>query len=119
MPILYGISNCDTVRKARRWLDEHGIDYRFHDVRRDGLDRKVLQDWEQKLGWEQLLNRRGTTWRKLPETVRDCIDGATALQIMLEQPAIIKRPVLDDSRQLHLGFSTESYRSIFRVKDSA
>jgi arsenate reductase len=119
MPILYGISNCDTVRKARRWLDEHGIDYRFHDVRRDGLDRKMLQDWEQQLGWEQLLNRRGTTWRKLPGAVRDSIDGASALQIMLEQPAIIKRPVLDDNRQLHLGFSAGSYRSIFRVKDSA
>ena len=66
MTILYGISNCDTVRKARRWLTEHGIDYRFHDLRRDGLDSRMLRAWERQLGWEQMLNRRGTTWRKLP-----------------------------------------------------
>ncbi|MDH3979986.1 MAG: ArsC family reductase [Gammaproteobacteria bacterium] len=119
MTTLYGISNCDTVRKARHWLNEQGIDYRFHDLRRDGLDSKMLRGWERQLGWEQLLNRRGTTWRKLPAAVRDSIDGSSALKIMLEQPAIIKRPLLDDHGQLHLGFSTESYRSIFRVKDSA
>jgi Spx/MgsR family transcriptional regulator len=119
MTTLYGIGNCDTVRKARRWMDGHGIDYRFHDVRRDGLDREMLQDWERQLGWEQLLNRRGTTWRKLPEAVRECIDRSTALDIMLEQPAIIRRPLLDDGKQLHLGFSTDSYRCVFRIKDSA
>jgi Spx/MgsR family transcriptional regulator len=119
MATLYGISNCDTVRKARRWLDGHGVDYRFHDVRRDGLDSKMLQDWEQQLGWEQLLNRRGTSWRKLPEDVRNSIDKTTAMRIMQEHPAIISRPVLDDGSQLHLGFSIDNYRSIFRVKDRA
>ena len=118
MTILYGISNCDTVRKARRWLDEHGIDYRFHDLRRDGLDGKLLQAWEQQLGWEQLLNRRGTTWRKLPENVRNNINKTGAMRIMKEQPAIIRRPVLARGKRLHAGFSNDDYRSIFRVKDS-
>jgi arsenate reductase len=119
MTTLYGISNCDTVRKARRWLDGHGVDYRFHDLRRDGLDRKMLQHWEQRLGWEQLLNRRGSTWRKLPGDVRDSIDRSSALRIMLEQPSIIRRPVLNDESLLHLGFSATDYSSIFRIKDSA
>ena len=119
MTTLYGISNCDTVRKARRWLDGHGVDYRFHDLRRDGLGRKMLQHWEQRLGWEQLLNRRGSSWRKLPEEVRDSIDRSSALRIMQQQPSIIRRPLLDDGRQLHVGFSTGNYGSIFRIKDSA
>ena len=119
MTTLYGIGNCDTVRKARRWMDGHGIDYRFHDTRRDGLDSKMLQEWERQLGWEQLLNRRGTSWRKLPDSVRDSIDRTGALRIMLEQPAIIRRPLLDEGGRLHLGFSADAYRSVFRIKDSA
>jgi arsenate reductase len=119
MTTLYGISNCDTVRKARRWLDGHGVDYRFHDLRRDGLDRKMLQHWEQRLGWEQLLNRRGSTWRKLPETVRDGIGKSTALRIMQEQPSIIRRPLLEHGKQLHAGFNAGEYSTIFGTKDSA
>ena len=113
MTTLYGIRNCDTVRKARRWLDDHGVDYRFHDLRSDGLDRKTLQAWEKQLGWEQLLNRRGTTWRKLPQKTRDGIDRTQAVAVMLEQPAIIKRPVLALDGHFHVGFSTDSWQEIF------
>ena len=113
MTTLYGIKNCDTVRKARRWLDEHDVAYTFHDLRSDGLDRKILEGWEQTLGWEQLLNRRGTTWRKLPAPEREAINRSRALKLMLDQPAIIKRPLLAVNRQLHLGFSADTYQDIF------
>ena len=116
MTTLYGIRNCDTIRKARRWLDENGIDYRFHDVRADGITRAELQHWMQSLDWEDLLNRRGTTWRKLPEPVRNSINKTTATRIMLDNPAIIKRPVLARGNALHIGFSADSYQSIFRIK---
>jgi arsenate reductase len=115
MTILYGIKNCDTVRKARRWLKEHDIEYRFHDVREDGISKTRLNTWIRALGWEQLLNRRGTTWRRLPATTRDNIDRASATSVMLEQPAIIKRPVLEHEQQLYLGFSEASYAEIFRA----
>jgi Spx/MgsR family transcriptional regulator len=118
MTTLYGIRNCDTIRKARRWLDENGIDYRFHDVRADGITRADLQHWMQSLDWEDLLNRRGTTWRKLPESVRNGINKTTATSIMLDNPAIIRRPVLACGNKLHLGFSTDRYRSIFQKKTS-
>ncbi|MDX1698499.1 MAG: ArsC/Spx/MgsR family protein, partial [Thiohalobacterales bacterium] len=87
--------------------------YRFHDLRSDGLDRKTLQAWEKQLGWEQLLNRRGTTWRKLPQKTRDGIDRTQAVAVMLEQPAIIKRPVLALDGHFHVGFSTDSWQEIF------
>jgi Spx/MgsR family transcriptional regulator len=110
---LYGIKNCDTIRKARRWLDDNDVDYSFHDVRTDGLDKQMLQGWEKQLGWEQLLNRRGTTWRGLPNAVRDNVNRTSAVQIMLEHPAIIKRPLLVVGKKLYLGFSTDNYREIF------
>ncbi len=113
MITLYGIRNCDTMKKARRWLDEHGIDYRFHDYRKDGLEREQLEAWVDELGWEALLNRRGTTWRKLPEQVRNSIDRDTAIDIMLEHPAIIKRPLLDLGTQRHVGFSPDTYTALF------
>jgi len=113
MTTLYGIRNCDTMRKARRWLDGHDVDYVFHDVRSDGLDRATLRAWIAELGWEQLLNRRGTTWRKLPETVRATVNRTAAEGIMLEHPASIKRPVLEHSGRLYLGFSADSYQAIF------
>ena len=113
MVTLYGIRNCDTVRKARRWLDNNGIEYHFHDVRSDGLSKSVLNQWIRELGWEQLLNRRGTTWRKLPENTRETINKTVALGIMLEHPAIIKRPVLDIEKCFHLGFSEDHYQDLF------
>lgn len=113
MTTLYGIRNCDTIKKARRWLEENGVDYHFHDVREDGLSDAMLKAWVKKLDWEALLNRRGTTWRRLPASVRENIDRKGALTIMLQQPAIIKRPLLDYRKQLYLGFSAERYATIF------
>jgi len=110
---IFGISNCDTVRKARRWLDGHGVEYTFHDVRKDGLSRTQLENWVQALGWENLLNRRGATWRKLPESVREGIDRRAAVKLMLEQPAMIRRPLLDLDSTLHLGFSEAAYNDLF------
>jgi arsenate reductase (glutaredoxin) len=111
-PVLYGIKNCDTVRKARHWLDEHGVEYRFHDFRADGLDLDRLSAWTAELGWETLLNRRGTTWRRLPEEQRTGLDESRALALMLEQPTLIKRPVLDMGQQRHIGFDAERYASL-------
>ena len=108
-PVLYGIKNCDTVRKTRRWLDEHGVEYRFHDFRADGLDPGQLHAWASELGWEALLNRRGTTWRQLPEGQRSNLDEPRALALMLAQPALIKRPVLDLGTQRLIGFDDKCY----------
>ena len=119
MTTLYGIKNCDTIKKARRWLEANGIEYRFHDVRTDGISRADLQDWMKTLDWENLLNRRGTSWRKLPESARNSINKTSATSIMLDNPAIIKRPVLAHRNTPYLGFSVDSYQSIFRVKESA
>ena len=83
---LYGIKNCDTVKKARKWLDEHGIDHEFHDFRKDGLDDTLLSNWETAIGWDALINRRGTTWRKLPEEVRDTISAQSAHDIATDVP---------------------------------
>lgn len=113
MTTLYGIKNCDTVRKARRWLDERGIDYRFHDLRSDGLDRAALEAWVAELGWESLLNRRGTTWRRLPEGDREDLDASNAVRLMLEHPALIKRPVLELESRRMVGFSHKAYEEAF------
>jgi len=110
---LYGIPNCDTIKKARAWLDDHAIRFRFHDYRKQGLDRKQLQSMTSALGWEAMLNRRGTTWRALPSEVKDHIDVTTAVRLMLENPAIIKRPILATDDRLHVGFSDGQYREIF------
>jgi arsenate reductase len=114
MLTLYGIKNCDTVRKARKWLDEQGLAYRFHDFRADGLERKRLQGWADELGWENLLNRRGTTWRRLPEADREGVDRTAAIRLMLDHPAIIKRPVLDTGKRRLLGFDPEEYGKLAR-----
>lgn len=112
MVILYGIKNCDTVRKARRWLEEHQVEYRFHDLREDGLTAPMLDAWIRELGWESLLNRRGTTWRQIPEKQRAALDAATARDIMLAHPAIIKRPLIDTGASRHAGFSAEEYTAL-------
>ena len=115
---IYGIKNCDTVKKARRWLEANGVDYRFHDIRSDGLDQSDLKTWMKTLDWETLLNRRGTTWRQLPESARQNINQASAIKIMLENPAIIKRPVLEFNNKLYLGFSSASYKDIFQTEST-
>ncbi|MGZ8217060.1 ArsC family reductase [Methylomagnum sp.] len=106
---LYGIKNCDTCRKARAWLDQQGIAHRFHDFRADGLNAALLESLETQLGWEALLNRRGTTWRGLPETDRDGVDRDKALALMLAHPALIKRPVLVVGDRILVGFSPAQY----------
>ena len=115
MLTMYGIKNCDTIKKARRWLEARGVEYQFHDYRADGLDREMLNSFIAELGWEALLNTRGTTWRKLDESVRAGINNAdAAAALMLEMPAIIKRPLLCAPGQpMLLGFSETSYAQYF------
>ncbi|HGG60042.1 MAG TPA: ArsC family reductase [Gammaproteobacteria bacterium] len=113
MITLYGIPNCDTIRKARRWLDERGVDYRFHDFRKDGLERDQLQAWVDELGWETLLNKRGLMWRRLPEEKKADLDEKRAVALLLEEPAMIKRPVLDLGDRRVVGFSPEDYAALF------
>jgi len=112
MITVYGIKNCDTVKKARRWLDEHNISYQFHDVRTDGLDEEMLRTWLQHINWDVLLNKRGTTWRKLSDQDKNNIDEAKAISIMLEQPAIIKRPVLETGSTIQVGFNADDYQQL-------
>jgi len=111
--ILYGISNCDTVKKARRWLDEQGVAYLFHDVRKDGLDAARLQGWIDALGWEKLLNKAGTTFRKLPDAQKDGLDAASAKALMLEQPAMIRRPVVEADGTISVGFAAGDWQTRF------
>ena len=115
MTVLYGIKNCDTVKKARHWLDKHAIAYRFHDFRADGLDQKRLARWVKQLGWESLLNRRGATWRQLPDAQRERIsDAVGAVDAMLTHVALIKRPVLESDRALYVGFSADDYAELLK-----
>ena len=114
MVTLYGITSCDTVKKARRWLEERGITYRFHDLRKDGLDATLLGAWERALGWEALLNRRGATWRKLSEAQRCGLDRDRAVALMLAHPTLVKRPVLDLGGSIRVGFRQDEYEQVFR-----
>ena len=109
---LYSIPNCDTIKKARKWLQEQDIDYQFHDFRKDGLDKKLLSGWVKKVGWETLLNKRGTTWRKLDDATKKNIDEASAIQIMLDNSAIIKRPVLVVGKSVEVGFDPDRYKTL-------
>ena len=110
---IHGIKNCDTMKKARDWLDAHGVGYVFHDYKIEGADRDRLQDWARQVGWEVLLNRAGTTFRKLPEADREGIDEAKAIGLMLAQPSMIKRPVLETGGGLLVGFKPDQYAKAF------
>ena len=110
---LYGIKNCDTIKKARKCLDEAGSDYRFHDHRADGLNPDALDCWLAQLVWEPLLNSRGTTFRALPDEAKQGLDTAKARALLLEYPAMIKRPLLDRDGELTLGFKADHYQSLF------
>ena len=107
---MYGIKNCDTVKKARQWLDDHGVTYEFHDYKAAGIDRKHLSAWVDELGWEKLLNRAGTTFRKLPDAERENVDRDKAIALMEAQPAMIKRPLLDLGKKKLLGFKADQYQ---------
>lgn len=113
MTVLYGIPNCDTVKKARRWLDERGISYRFHDFRRDGLSADQVQQWLSKVGVDNLINKRSTTWKNLSPELRESLTEKSAIAIILEQPTLIKRPLLDLAGNFHLGFKADSYEALF------
>ena len=113
MTTLYGISNCDTIKKAKKWLDAEGIDYQFHDYRKQGLERAWLESWCDELGWEALLNKRGTTWRQLPDETKAGVDRDQAITLMLEYPAMIKRPLLDLGSSRKLGFKAADYETYF------
>jgi arsenate reductase len=106
---IYGIKNCDTMKKARAWLDEHGIAYTFHDYKAQGVDRTRLENWVRDVNWETLLNRAGTTFRKLPDADKADLNKQKAIALMLAQPSIIKRPVLDVDGHLLVGFKPELY----------
>ncbi|OLP45299.1 ArsC family reductase [Rhizobium oryziradicis] len=110
---LYGIKNCDTMKKARTWLDDHGVDYTFHDYKAKGIDRDSLQNWCSKMGWDIVLNRAGTTFKKLPEDQRADLTEDKAITLMLAQPSMIKRPVMDKDDALLVGFKPEQYGAFF------
>lgn len=110
---LYGIPNCDTVKKARTWLDAAGVAYSFHDFRKDGLDPAKLQGWIEDIGWEKLLNKAGTTFRKLPDADKAGLDAAKAKALMLDQPAMIKRPVVEAAGTVSVGFSADEWQTRF------
>lgn len=108
---IYGIKNCDTMKKARAWLDKHGVDYSFHDYKAAGIDKDHLARWSKAVGWETLLNRAGTTFRKLPDAEKANLTEKKAMALMLAQPSMIKRPVLEVRGKLLVGFKPESYEA--------
>ncbi|HZT25286.1 MAG TPA: ArsC family reductase [Pseudolabrys sp.] len=114
MPItIYGIKNCDTMKKARAWLDKHKVDYAFHDYKAAGIARGKLEGWAKKVGWETLLNRAGTTFKKLPDKDKEGLTEKKAIALMLEQPSMIKRPVLEVSGgKILVGFRPEEYAKL-------
>ena len=115
---IYGIKNCDTMKKARAWLDSHGVDYAFHDYKTAGIDRKRLEAWSKQVGWETLLNRAGTTFRKLPDANKEAIDAAKAMTLMLAEPSMIKRPVLDlGDGKLLVGFKPDAYAAAMAARN--
>ncbi|MEM8560856.1 MAG: ArsC family reductase [Pseudomonadota bacterium] len=114
MITLFGIKNCDTVKKARRWLDDRNVEYHFHDFREDGLERHRVAAWLSELGWETLVNKRSTSWKALDSISRQSMNPETALLAVMSQPTLIKRPVLDTGHERYTGFSEQSYDAIFR-----
>jgi arsenate reductase len=110
---IYGIKNCDTMKKARAWLDGHGVAYGFHDYKAAGIDRGRLEGWARETGWEVLLNRAGTTFRALPDRDRQGLTESKAISLMAAQPSMIKRPVLDIDGKLVVGFKPELYDKAF------
>ena len=115
MTYLYGIKNCDTIKKAKTWLSQHHIEFQFHDYRQDGLSLEWLEQAERHLGWELMLNKKGTTFRQLSEQQKSNIDKSSALSLMLEFPAMIKRPILVHQQQYFCGFKSEQYQEIFAL----
>lgn len=109
---LYGIKNCDTMKKALKWLDNNDVEYQFHDYKKEGADQAIIQSAINQCGWEQVINRRGTTWRKLDDQIKETMDAKKALEIALENASIVKRPLLVKGDQIHLGFKEDEYQKI-------
>src|ERR1700744_5682513 len=110
---IFGIKNCDTMKKARTWLEGHKVDYRFHDYKSAGIDRPMLEGWVKKVGWEVLLNRAGTTFKKLPNADKEGLTEKKAIALMLAQPSMIKRPILERGSKLLAGFNADLYEKLF------
>jgi Spx/MgsR family transcriptional regulator len=106
---IYGIKNCNTMKKAFHWLEENNIEYRFHDYKKEALESSVAKTWIDELGWENIINKRGTTWRKLDEETKDKMDNEHAIEAIIEQPSMIKRPLLILNNTIHLGFNADDY----------
>ena len=109
---LYGIKNCDTVKKARRWLEDHGIYYQFHDFRQDGLDKKLLSSWVDLLGWESVVNKRSTTWRNLTDKEKEISTSTQAVRLLAANPTLIKRPVVQNGKVLLVGFKESEFKNL-------
>ena len=112
MLTLYGIKNCDTVKKARRWLEDHGVEYKFHDFRQDGVDKKQLSNWVESLGWETIVNKRSTTWRNLSDSDKDISSNNQAVKLLLVNPTLIKRPVTQKGKTVLVGFKEAEYKQL-------
>lgn len=110
---MYGIPNCDTIKKAKKWLEQQGIEYQFHDYRKQGIETELVERFCQHLDWQQVLNKRGTTYRQLSDEQKATLDKETAVSLLVEMPAMIKRPILDVDGTLHLGFKADQYTAIF------
>ncbi len=113
MKTLYGIKNCDTVKKARKWLEENNIDYRFHDLRIDGLSAQLLTSLVEKSDWQLMVNKRSTTYKNLPQEIKDNLTEQVLFDTVLEQPTLLKRPLLQLDQQLHIGFKPAQYQELF------
>ena len=112
MITLYGIKNCDTVKKARRWLEDHGVDYQFHDFRQDGIECIQISDWVEKCGWEAIVNKRSTTWRGLSDKDKNIKSNQQAIDLLLINPTLIKRPITVSNKTLLIGFKEEEYKKL-------
>ena len=113
-PVLYGIPNCDTVKKARAWLNERAVDYAFHDYKREGIEAAKLRSWSKALGWDRILNRNGITFRKLPDVSKQNLDEDKAIALMIGQPSMIRRPILEVGNHLAAGFDADRFEAMLR-----
>ncbi|GLQ75186.1 ArsC family reductase [Vibrio sp. vnigr-6D03] len=111
---MYGIPNCDTIKKAKKWLEAENIAYDFHDYRKQGIDKSMVETFCEQLGWEQVLNKRGTTFRQLSQEQKDSLNEQTAVELLVEHPAMIKRPILVVENTYHIGFKADQYQTIFK-----
>ena len=110
---LFGIPNCDTIKKAKKWLEQNNIEYTFHDYSKDGVNSEMVNNFCQQLDWQQVLNKRGTTYRQLDDATKENLNAESAVALLVEQPAMIKRPILEKNGEFHLGFKADQYQSIF------